>query len=219
MKRLSLSPCHTLASLGYGLLRVITRNNSSCVVWNSLKCLWRVAASSGENFKRFKITVRVFISYACRADVVEVSHKLVQTSCICRHFSLLLAVWILALPGSSFSTSFCDISTTSVRHAYDVCATCTRDATRYRDKQQHLYDFVRVLFKHAHDIAPSSGEICNLQKGKAGKQQWNEFCPRPSLPPSPQLQREGPTFSSYTASSPGGQSYAWNILSPKRKDT
>ena len=52
----------------------------------------KYSASSGENFKRFKILVRAFISYEYRADVVEVSHKLVQTSCISRHFSSLLAV-------------------------------------------------------------------------------------------------------------------------------
>ena len=106
----------------------------------------KYSASSGDNFKRFKILVRLFISYACRADVVEVSHKLVQTSCICRHFSSLLAVQKIALPGTTLSTSFGDMRTTSARHAYDVCVTCSRDATSNRDKQQHLYDFVRVMF-------------------------------------------------------------------------
>ena len=52
----------------------------------------------------------------------------------------------LALPGTSLSSSFGDMNTASVRHACDVGATCTRNATSYRDKQQHLYDFVRVMF-------------------------------------------------------------------------
>ena len=55
--------------------------------------------------------------------------------------------------------------------AYEFCTICTRDATSYRDKQQHLYDFVASSARLAHDIAPSSGDlscwtlsqICSLQ--------------------------------------------------------
>ena len=110
----------------------------------------------------FKILVRVFISYAYRADVVEVSHKLVQTSCISRHFSSLLAVLKLALPGTSFSTSFGNMSTTSSRHAYDVCARCyelprqTATSVRLCTSSDRL----------AHDIDPSYGELscCTLSQ-------------------------------------------------------
>ena len=42
----------------------------------------------------------------------------------------------------------------SARHAYDICTTCTWDATSYRDKQQHLYDFVRVLFDSLTTLLP-----------------------------------------------------------------
>ena len=122
----------------------------------------KYSASSGENFKRFKILVRVFISYAYRADVVEVSHRLVQTSCISRHLSSLLAMLKLALPSTSLSTSFGDMSTTSSRHAYNVCARCyelprqTATSVRLCTSSDRL----------AHDIDPSYGEssCCTLSQ-------------------------------------------------------
>ena len=95
----------------------------------------KYSASSSENFKRFTILVRVFISYACRADVVEMLNILVQTSCICCHFSSLLAVINPALPGTSLSTSFGEkvttsshIRTMSARHAREMLRVTTTNS-------------------------------------------------------------------------------------------
>ena len=55
-----------------------------------------------------------------------------------------------------------------LRHKYDVCATCarclrqgTRDATSYRDIQQHLYDTLTTLLQVLASCTLS--QLCSLQ--------------------------------------------------------
>ena len=102
------------------------------------------------------------------------------------------------------------------RHAYDVCATCvrcfarcSRDATSNRDKQQHLYDFVRVMFDSLTTsprvlasclVLPKPDQqlvVLSLKRScrlKPGIVQAEESHRGPSLLPSSQLQQKRTNF-------------------------
>ena len=124
------------------------------------------SVSSGENFKRFKILVRVFMSYACRVDVVEVSHKT-------RTGIVYMSPLLVASRGVKTRATWYEFVYEFWRHEYDVCATgvrCLRDMyAKCYELPRQTTRYVRLCtssVRLTHDIAPSSGEFscCTLSK-------------------------------------------------------
>ena len=120
------------------------RDVSSCRQYSS---------SSHENFKQFKIVVRVFVSYTTRRHVEGVSPKLEHVWYTCLHLSPLLVMWKVVRHATSLAASLHDKNTISARHAarlHDFSSTSVRVCT--------------CSVRHVLDIAASCGELWRSYK-------------------------------------------------------
>ena len=81
------------------------------------------------------------MSRRCRTEVEQMSHKLVQASCACLHFSSLLAMNQTRARRAEFIYEL-------KRHEYDVCTTSCELYRALLDTCTTLYEFCSTLSRH-----------------------------------------------------------------------